>query len=259
MKKGFTLVELSIVLVIVGLLIGGILIGQSMISTAKITQQIRQIQQIEIAVRNFKTKYNSLPGDSRQFTTNGNGDGKINGSQPGNLGDWGDWEFKRAFNHMAQANVYDFATYNDNDNSVATVPGLGYPLMILRSKSVNNPNGYPSGIVVGWEDAISYVQAGHKIKLGACSGFGGAYSGYSGFGYVTFNCGVSTNDTQALDSKLDDGKPYSGNAYISGADYAYYIPGSGNSDSTTSCGTYASNTYKVATNGTCAWELNVDF
>lgn len=64
MSKGFTLVELSIVLVIVGLLIGGILISQSLISTAKIQAQVKQIQQFDIAVQNFMTVYGGLPGDS---------------------------------------------------------------------------------------------------------------------------------------------------------------------------------------------------
>ena len=62
-------------LVIIGLLIGGILAAQSMINTAKITAQVRQIQQIQIAVNNFNTKFNCLPGDCTTFTTAGNGDG----------------------------------------------------------------------------------------------------------------------------------------------------------------------------------------
>ena len=48
-KSGFTLVELSIVLVIIGLLIGGILVGQSLIESAKMNSFVRQVQQIDIA------------------------------------------------------------------------------------------------------------------------------------------------------------------------------------------------------------------
>ncbi len=71
--KGFTLVELSIVLVIIGLLIGGILAGQSMISAAKIAAVAAQVQQFDAGVMNFKTKYNGLPGDSKSFGGDGNG------------------------------------------------------------------------------------------------------------------------------------------------------------------------------------------
>lgn len=78
MKKGFTLVELSIVLVIIGLLISGLLVGQSMIRTSSVQAQIKQIQQIDIAVANFHTMYNGLPGDSTYF--GGDGDGLIESS-----------------------------------------------------------------------------------------------------------------------------------------------------------------------------------
>lgn len=71
MRKGFTLIELSIVLVIIGLLIGGILAAQSMISTSKITATISQIQQFDAGVMNFKTKYHYLPGDAPAFGGNG--------------------------------------------------------------------------------------------------------------------------------------------------------------------------------------------
>lgn len=63
MNKGFTLVELSIVLVIIGLLIGGILVAQSMVETAKSQALIRQLGQYDTAAMNFKTKYNTLPGE----------------------------------------------------------------------------------------------------------------------------------------------------------------------------------------------------
>ena len=63
MKRGFTLVELSIVLVIIGLLIGGILVAQSMIDTARVSSTVSKLSQFDTAIANFQTKYNSLPGD----------------------------------------------------------------------------------------------------------------------------------------------------------------------------------------------------
>lgn len=63
MKRGFTLVELSIVLVIIGLLIGGILVAQSMISATRILAQVKQLSELDIAVQNYLTSFKRWPGD----------------------------------------------------------------------------------------------------------------------------------------------------------------------------------------------------
>ena len=75
MKNGFTLVELSIVLVIIGLLVGGILVGQSLISSAAISSTVAQIGRYDAAVGGFISKFKYLPGDAPGFV--GNGDGLV--------------------------------------------------------------------------------------------------------------------------------------------------------------------------------------
>lgn len=62
-EKGFTLVELAIVMIIIGLLIGGILKGQELIANARITSQVAQVKGIDAAMTTFRDQYNSLPGD----------------------------------------------------------------------------------------------------------------------------------------------------------------------------------------------------
>lgn len=62
-QKGFTLVELSIVLVIIGLIIGGILKGQELIGNAEIKNVIAQSQGYQSSVVAFRDKYGTLPGD----------------------------------------------------------------------------------------------------------------------------------------------------------------------------------------------------
>jgi prepilin-type N-terminal cleavage/methylation domain-containing protein len=62
-NKGFTLVELSIVLVIIGLLIGGIIAGSDLINVAAHRRVISEIQRYDTAVNLFRTTYSSLPGD----------------------------------------------------------------------------------------------------------------------------------------------------------------------------------------------------
>jgi len=63
MRKGFTLVELSIVLVIVGLLIGGVLKGKEMIESTKIKKVKTDIDSIVAATYAYQDKKGYLPGD----------------------------------------------------------------------------------------------------------------------------------------------------------------------------------------------------
>ena len=62
-QGGFTLVEISIVLVIIALVAGVVLTGQSLIADATIRATINQISQYRTAVTVFRSKYNGFPGD----------------------------------------------------------------------------------------------------------------------------------------------------------------------------------------------------
>jgi prepilin-type N-terminal cleavage/methylation domain-containing protein len=62
-QQGFTLIELSIVLTIIGLIVGGILKGQELINNARIKSQVAQIDNIKSAIYTFQDRYSYLPGD----------------------------------------------------------------------------------------------------------------------------------------------------------------------------------------------------
>ena len=63
MQKGFTLVEIAIVLVIIGLLLGGILKGQEMITQAKIKNVMSDFSGISAAYHGYQDRYRAIPGD----------------------------------------------------------------------------------------------------------------------------------------------------------------------------------------------------
>src|SRR5438270_6983180 len=67
-QHGFTLVEIAIVLVIIGLLLGGILKGQEMITQAKIKNSIADFSGISAAYHGYQDRYRAIPGDDPNAT-----------------------------------------------------------------------------------------------------------------------------------------------------------------------------------------------
>lgn len=102
-NNGFTLVELSIVLVIIGLIVGGVLVGRDLIEVARIQKIISEVDKIRTSMRAFEGKYNAVPGDMRDATvrlpgttSNGNGSGRIRLNS----------ELYLAWQHLSLAGMY---------------------------------------------------------------------------------------------------------------------------------------------------------
>ncbi len=72
-QAGFTLVEIAIVLVIIGLLLGGVLKGQEMIENAKIKSIVGDMKAIQAAYNGYIDRYKAIPGDEAALTLTGRG------------------------------------------------------------------------------------------------------------------------------------------------------------------------------------------
>lgn len=84
-QRGFTLIEIAIVLVIIGLLLGGVLKGQEMITQGKIRSVEKEIDSVAMAIHTYRDRYRALPGDDAQASgrwtgaNNGNADNQLGG------------------------------------------------------------------------------------------------------------------------------------------------------------------------------------
>lgn len=68
-QTGFTLVEIAIVLVIIGLLLGGVLKGQELINSAKVKNFANDFRNIPLFIYGYQDKFKSLPGDDKGVAT----------------------------------------------------------------------------------------------------------------------------------------------------------------------------------------------
>jgi prepilin-type N-terminal cleavage/methylation domain-containing protein len=209
-RAGFTLIELSIVLIIIGLIIGGVLVGRDLIHAAEIRSAISEQENFRSAVGAFQSKYNCLPGDcptALQFFGSACGDSTTdpvtgcNGDGDGLVVEVPNYENLKFWLHLSLAKMVkgSFTGRAVNDPFMGDIPVIG---VNIPPSTLNN---------MGWNAAAcpnAMMQS--ALTMNAFSlGEPPDPNNTSG----TMACNVylmSRQEAFTIDVKIDDGLPDSG-------------------------------------------------
>ncbi len=204
MKKsnaGFTLVELAIVLVIIGLLVGGVLVGQDLIKAAEIRSTVRQMEDFNTAVNTFRTKFGGYPGDlvankatSFGFATRdgtngaGDGDGLIEGRGGANNVIGG--ENALIWRDLSQADLIADAFSVGAETIPAAITAANMPQYLPQTKMRES-----TSIHITVSEGKNYYYLGQLTQA---------------TGVVTNADGMTPMEAKSIDEKIDDGYPLTG-------------------------------------------------
>lgn len=210
-ERAFTLVELSIVLVILGLLVGGVLTGQSLIRASELRAIATEKDKFTTAFNAFRDKYFALPGDMKDAYKfwgsdcgtdtadyndgcNGNGDGFIFAYAESNSAIL--LENLKAWEHLARAGLIE-GSYDGvgKGNSGVVADPSNSPTSKFQSSIwlVNARAG--DGGMQGYSNAYPYINSTYLV-LGMQSTNGS---------WFVSNLQMTNSEAWNIDTKIDDG------------------------------------------------------
>ena len=180
-QGGFTLVEIAIVLVIIGLLLGGVLKGQELINSAKVKNFANDFRNIPLFIYGYQDKYKALPGDDSQAAAHvgaaaaniGNSSGALNGN-------W--WDGSAA----ASETVFFWEHVRRANLAAGPVP-------------IASDADLPKNAEGGWLG----IESGTTVAANQY------ISGLTGT-YVVCSQGILGKFAKQLDVTMDDGNPFTG-------------------------------------------------
>ena len=236
-RIGFTLVELSIVLVIIALMGGAVLVGRTMIETLTRMKAIKNVEEFNLATMAFKQKFNCLPGDctaaqSNQFaltphpntyypaTNNGNNNGKVcergaSVALPLVLNSTQRYECRNYWWHLSQLEMINWSMTPNSGQCFTGLLLLGQstpPIPFLSPPAIEDASGRcPGWMIVGPGEmnigSNPFANQNHAfLIMSRFANSGAINSGALSTGLET----LTPSEAFYLDTKLDDGLPMSG-------------------------------------------------
>jgi len=211
-QRGFTLIEMSIVLVIIGLIVGGILKGQELIESSRQKNAISQVDRVRAGVTTFTDRYRALPGDFANAAGvfvgggTGNEDGIIGAIAANVAGlmttNGATGENKNFFNQLAASELL----------GGVSIIGGAVDATAFAGGAVASPLPQAPFPATGWTIAYGVHQGGAAVTL---------TSAFNWLRMSKFNAGALTGGAAGqaamspqrafqLDQKYDDGLPMTG-------------------------------------------------
>ncbi len=242
-NRGFTLIELSIVIVIIALIIGGIVIGQHLVNSFKVMRIASEYQKYASITNTFRIKFNALPGDMSNAQSvfgstacpnnggsnlcNGNGDGTIELAGTIYSG-----ESPRVWQHLALSQLLDTSYSGGNPSGYCDTLTTSCPT------SAYTQNAY-WGIATNITSNSYFVMDSNTTYFMLARNLDGQTSiAFRFFGVAST---IRSIDAFSVDLKLDDGNPFTGKVRAGNYDTTDTVSGSPWA---------AQNRYCTKTNGT---------
>jgi len=190
-QSGFTLIEIAIVLVIIGLLLGGVLKGQELINSAKVKNLATDFKNVPVYIYGYQDKFRALPGDDSRAASHVSGATTAttpNGLQGNGVID-GEWN-----------------SPSHTDESILFWQHVRLAGLAPGPTDVNAPDYIPLNGVGGIIGIQSGTSDPTKSPINASAGPANPIRG----SYVVCSDGILGKFAKQLDTQMDDGNTASG-------------------------------------------------
>ncbi len=206
-QAGFTLVELSIVIVIIGFLVAGIAAGANLVKQAQLRSVISDLQSFQVGYNGFIGRFNAVPGDFASASSywtgatcattaatdcNGNGNGIVNPGATVTLD-----EVAKAWKQMQLAGLVGAG--------IAVLPAAGAAVALVPG--INTPNSKFTGVGYTIAGTTDIQRLGAAVSIG----FGNNSTNYLYIGKASATPAnliagaLTAEQAYNVDVKLDDG------------------------------------------------------